>query len=108
MASLKTAGEDFLAELLAKFTENWSGDRERLANAVDVGDAEDARKAAHRLKSSSANLGARRLSQRCHQAEQAARADDLSSIAPLLATLDAQYDLAVAALNEQQQSQTAA
>jgi HPt (histidine-containing phosphotransfer) domain-containing protein len=77
-------GIKLLHEMIALFLENA---RERLAAAedgLDAGDAESTENAMHSLKSSSAQLGALRLSRLCEQAETIARGGTLAGMAALL------------------------
>ena len=77
-------GIKLLHEMIALFLENA---RERLATAadgLDAGDAGATENAMHSLKSSSAQLGALRLSRLCEQAETIARGGTLRGMAALL------------------------
>jgi HPt (histidine-containing phosphotransfer) domain-containing protein len=77
-------GIKLLDEMIALFLDNA---RERMSAAsagLDAGDAAAAENAMHSLKSSSAQLGALRLSRLCEQAETIARGGALPGIAPLL------------------------
>ncbi|PAK13265.1 response regulator [Burkholderia ubonensis] len=66
--------------------------------AVAAGDAVALKIAAHTLKSSSANVGAHRLSARCREIEQFARAAEVAAAADLVAGTNAEFDRAQAAL----------
>lgn len=77
-------GIKLLDEMIALFLENA---RERLAAAaagLEAGDASATENAMHSLKSSSAQLGALRLSRLCEQAETIARGGTLTGSAGLL------------------------
>jgi HPt (histidine-containing phosphotransfer) domain-containing protein len=77
-------GVKLLHEMIALFLENA---RERLAAAAagtDAGDAGATENAMHSLKSSSAQLGALRLSRLCEHAEAIARDGTLPGMAALL------------------------
>jgi signal transduction histidine kinase/DNA-binding response OmpR family regulator len=102
LASIEGFGEDFVSSLLDAFVENATQDLERLRRAVDAEDAESARQAAHRMKSSSANIGARRLSARCADIEKAARNGNVDVLVELLATLEAEYHKALGAFESKQ------
>ena len=101
LATLRSAGDEFVVSLVRKFEDNWSPDAEALGAAIEAGDAEAARKAAHRMKSSSANLGAQRLSQYCSDIEKRARAGDLEAVDGLLATLSDEFELVLAAFSRE-------
>ena len=95
-----SAGRHHLGELVAAHTRHGAPDvlqrvanlyikesaalLERLSQAVARGDAEEVRLAAHSLKSSSANLGALRLSAMCRDLEQKGRAAELDEAGMLL------------------------
>jgi len=68
--------------------------------ACGNGDAEGIWRAAHSLKSSSAALGALRLSRLCAQIEALAREHGLIPEAEMLSTLDAEVEAAVSGLGE--------
>ena len=89
-----------VTSLIETFIENWIPDLERLQRAVDEGDAECARKVAHRMKSSSANVGALRLSARCADIEKGARNGDVLNES--LAMLEAEYDKVLAVFGTKQ------
>jgi two-component system sensor histidine kinase/response regulator len=77
-------GVKLLHEMIALFLENA---RERLAAAaagIEAGDAGATENAMHSLKSSSAQLGALRLSRLCEQAETIARGGTLPGLAARL------------------------
>jgi CheY-like chemotaxis protein/HPt (histidine-containing phosphotransfer) domain-containing protein len=102
LASIEGFGEDFVRALIDTFVENGSKDLERLRRAVDAGDAESAREAVHRMKSSSANVGARRLSARCADIETAARNGDVDVLVESFAKLEAEYHKALDAFGSKQ------
>ena len=70
-----------------------------LRSAVDGDDAEAARKAAHGLKSSSANVGALRLSALCREMEEMARGGDLSAAAAKRHEIEREYGRVAMALS---------
>jgi len=69
-----------------------------MARAHAAGDAAALRTAAHQLKGSAANLGARRLPTVCAELEQVAGAGDLVAAAPLVAEAQREYGRVHAAL----------
>lgn len=81
--------------LLDKFEENWSADIVNLRQACLSSHTEDARKTAHRMKSGSANVSARRLSQRCNDIDTARRTGELTTLTEQLSTLASEYDRAI-------------
>ena len=71
-------GWEFVRELIETFLEDAPQQLTALRNAVDQGDAEEARRAAHTLKSNAATFGATELSELCAELEARARAGDLA------------------------------
>jgi signal transduction histidine kinase/CheY-like chemotaxis protein/HPt (histidine-containing phosphotransfer) domain-containing protein len=65
---------------------------ERLRTAAEALDPVELHQAAHGLKGSSANLGARQLAELCRQVDEYARDDDAESAARLLASLENEYE----------------
>ena len=76
----------------------------QLRAAVDAGDAEALRKAAHALKSSSANVGAERLASLFKELEALGRSATVDGAGALVASLDEELPRVLAALGEQRQS----
>jgi HPt (histidine-containing phosphotransfer) domain-containing protein len=62
-----------------------------LRNALDAGDAETARRAAHTLKSNSATFGAARFAETCRALEEMAKAGALAEAEPLLRRAELEY-----------------
>ncbi|WP_175944466.1 response regulator [Burkholderia pyrrocinia] len=89
-------------DILTRIIDQFTLDAPRLIRdmhaAVEAGDADALRLAAHTLKSSSANVGAHMLSARCKAIEQLARAADVAAAAGLVAGTDAEFGHARAAL----------
>ena len=76
---------------------------ENLAEAIVLKDATAAFKAAHTLKSSSANLGAVRLSELCRELEHNSRAGDTDDGVRMLSEIKAEFELVQQALSEELQ-----
>ncbi|EXI80615.1 MAG: Signal transduction histidine-protein kinase BarA [Candidatus Accumulibacter appositus] len=74
----------------------------QLRAALDAGDAEALRKAAHALKSSSANVGAEQLAALCRELEMLGRNSTVEGAGMLLATAESEAARALAALEKQQ------
>ncbi|KUZ89260.1 hybrid sensor histidine kinase/response regulator [Burkholderia ubonensis] len=89
-------------DVLTRIIDQFNLDAPRLIGdmhaAVAAGDAVALKIAAHTLKSSSANVGAHRLSARCREIEQFARAAEVAASADLVAGTNAEFDRAQAAL----------
>ena len=78
----------------------------QLRAAVDAGDAETLRKAAHALKSSSANVGAERLASLFKELEALGRSATVDGAGTLVASLDEELPRVFAALVEQREGTT--
>jgi signal transduction histidine kinase/DNA-binding response OmpR family regulator len=72
----------------------------QLRSAIEAGDAEGLRQAAHGLKSSSANVGAEALAAACKNLEAVGRAGTTDGAASLLAKADEEMGRVIAALEE--------
>jgi HPt (histidine-containing phosphotransfer) domain-containing protein len=90
-----------LADLIRSFFDSSEGLIEDLRNAFEAGDAAAVREAAHALKSSSGNVGARAVSKLAFELESHARADDLSHSKSVLDNLDEVYARSKVALERE-------
>lgn len=79
---------EFLSELIETYLSELDPSLEAMAQAAGSNDPEAVRRAAHRLKGSSANIGASELSARCAELEQRHRQSDAHG--ELLAAVDAE------------------
>ncbi|PCE30578.1 hybrid sensor histidine kinase/response regulator [Burkholderia ubonensis] len=99
-------------DVLTRIIDQFTLDAPRLIGdmhaAVAAGDAVALKIAAHTLKSSSANVGAHRLSARCREIEQFARAAEVAAAADLIAGTDAEFGRAQAALRTERVAGSAA
>lgn len=87
----RIGGQSFLVEMIDLFLQHAP---ERLAAAREAfaaGDMKAVYRAAHSLKSTSGNLGARALQATAEQVESRAVAEDAETIPPLLDELDRRY-----------------
>ena len=92
LRQLTPPGEpDVLAEVLQLFKADVPTRIERLRAAWQAGDAVTVQRAAHSLKGSAGNIGANQLLAVCARLDELGRAGDLSALAPLVASLDAEY-----------------
>jgi signal transduction histidine kinase/CheY-like chemotaxis protein/HPt (histidine-containing phosphotransfer) domain-containing protein len=99
LASLPFASNKSLASQVIQTYMNSSLDlMTRLGEAIDRGDAECIRKAAHSLKSSSANVGAVRLAELCASIETSTRASDRASAVTLQGQIKDEYSHVIDAL----------
>jgi HPt (histidine-containing phosphotransfer) domain-containing protein len=93
LRTLTSPGEpDVLAEVLNLFLDEVPPRMTRLRNAWTAGNIEEVHRAAHSLKGSSGNIGARRLYGVCAQLDEKTRSGDLSGAAPLVDALGVEFD----------------
>jgi HPt (histidine-containing phosphotransfer) domain-containing protein len=89
---------DFLGEMLDTFFEDSPRQLAAMREGLARGDLEMVRRAAHSLKSNSANFGALALSARCKELEMLAKGGALQGGDALLSQIAAGYDQAHATL----------
>ncbi len=82
---------DVLTRVLGAYLEDSQQMMERLHKALEDGDAQELFQIAHRMKSSSANVGAKRLSTHCHELEAVSRKQDLNQAGTILSLIDTEY-----------------
>ena len=88
----RIGGQEFLLEMIELFLEHAP---ERLAAAraaFEAGDFPSVYRAAHSLKSTAGNLGARGLQGAAERAEARASAEDGPAVAPLLDEMERRYE----------------
>jgi HPt (histidine-containing phosphotransfer) domain-containing protein len=97
---LESVGGDreFLGELIDTFFEDTPGQLAAIRQALGAGDAEALRRAAHSLKSNSANFGAAALAELCQALEELGKAGSFVGAAGLAAQIEAGYEEARRAL----------
>jgi HPt (histidine-containing phosphotransfer) domain-containing protein len=83
-------GPDVLAEVLRIFREDVPARLSRLEAACAAGDLAALERAAHSIKGSAGNIGARHLQSLCRDAEAAARAADLAATRAAVDQVDAE------------------
>ena len=92
LRQLTPPGEpDVLAEVFQLFLADVPARIDRLRSAWQAGDAVTVQRAAHSLKGSAGNIGATQLSAVCSRLDELGRMGDLSALAPLVASLEAEY-----------------
>jgi HPt (histidine-containing phosphotransfer) domain-containing protein len=92
LRQLTAPGEpDVLAEVLQLFMADVPTRIERLRGAWQTGDAVTVQRAAHSLKGSAGNIGAHQLLAVCSRLDELGRSGDLSALAPLVVSLEAEY-----------------
>jgi len=92
-------GPNLVAKVVALYLESSATQIEALRNGVKNADAEAVHRAAHSLKSASANVGATRLSGLFKDLEAMARAKDLEKAGEALAEIETEYGAARSALS---------
>jgi HPt (histidine-containing phosphotransfer) domain-containing protein len=93
-------GDDFIGELVETFFEEAPGLLNEMGRALDNGDAEVFRRAAHSLKSNGNSFGATQMAALARELETMGRDGQLDGAGPKLAQLEAAYDEAVVALRK--------
>jgi HPt (histidine-containing phosphotransfer) domain-containing protein len=84
--------EEFIADLVATYVSEGEGHLSAMDAAADAADAAAIIRPAHTLKSSSAALGAMRLSQIAREIEMAGRAGDAADLSTRVADARAAWD----------------
>jgi HPt (histidine-containing phosphotransfer) domain-containing protein len=99
---LETVGGDFafLAELVQEYFDDSPQQFSAMQQALNTGNTEGFRRAAHSLKSNSANFGATGLAQLCKQLEDLGKAGNLDSASELLVQANDEYEQVVKALEQ--------
>ncbi len=93
LRKLTPPGEpDVLEEVLKLFLEEVPPRITRLRNAWASRDIEEVHRAAHSLKGSAGNIGARRLFAVCSQLDETKRSGDLNAIGALVDVLGVEFD----------------
>ena len=88
LRQLTPPGEpDVLTAVLQLFLADVPTRVERLTDALNSGNAAAVQRAAHSLKGSSGNIGARAMYDVCRRIDEAANAGDLAGVKPLLEAL---------------------
>jgi len=97
---LESVGGDaeFLAELLQEYFADSPQQIENMRNAYASGKAEDLRRAAHSMKSNSANFGAMELSHLCKELEDLGKEGNLDGIEARIDLVAAEFAKAQTAL----------
>lgn len=100
--SLKELGGDddpgLFDELVDLFVTDARSNVEKLVQALDQRDAQALSRVAHTMKSSSANVGASRMSKLCFEIEKIGRAGSIDGAGELVALAREQFDQVCAAL----------
>jgi PAS domain S-box-containing protein len=84
-------GVEFLTEVVDVFLADAPGLMSSLRSALERGDTEELRRAAHTLKSNGSTLGAVEFAKRCHTVEQHARDGLLDGVPELVDQIEREY-----------------
>jgi signal transduction histidine kinase/DNA-binding response OmpR family regulator/HPt (histidine-containing phosphotransfer) domain-containing protein len=99
-------GDALLDRVLHAFIEDTPGHFKTLQQAIAAANTSNIRKAAHSLKSSSANVGAETLAQLCKDMEQLGRSDIIEGTAGLLAAMESEFQAVRQALSAIMEKET--
>ena len=89
---LRLGGQEFLLEMIDLFLQHAPVRVRAAREALDAGDPHGIYRAAHSLKSTSANLGARGLQRVAERLESRAAEKDMMAIPPLLEEMAGRYE----------------
>ena len=92
--------DDLLSKVVGVFFSKTPEVIEQMQLAVDQGDTEAVHAAAHSLSSSSAYLGAERMSELCHQIQSVAEGKGVDELKELVSSLRDEYGIVADQLNE--------
>ncbi|MCB0861828.1 MAG: Hpt domain-containing protein [Solirubrobacterales bacterium] len=93
-------GREALGRIINMYTGKLPAEMDALGASFEAGDLDDVRTSAHRLKSSSGQLGARRLQVMLAGLESAAGEGDVEATGRILKEVSAEAELTRAELNE--------
>ena len=93
------ASDGFFDKLVLKYIEGSKEDLTSIQSAINDNGADLIRTSAHRLKSSSANLGGERVADLCQRLESAGQENDLSEAKALFTSLEVEIDELISQLS---------
>ncbi|MDJ0936874.1 MAG: response regulator [Kiloniellales bacterium] len=99
----EATGRDVLSRVIEIYLENTTKELDNLSAAIERADGTAVAQLAHRLKSSSGNLGAQRLVERFRRLERSGREDTLGDASKLLAEIRGEFKKAKRALQAELQ-----
>jgi signal transduction histidine kinase/DNA-binding response OmpR family regulator/HPt (histidine-containing phosphotransfer) domain-containing protein len=103
ICALQRGGGVLLARIISLYLTDAPKRMEEIRSGIESADASVVQRAAHTLKSGSANLGAVTLSALCKEMEMMGRNDALDGAKPLYAKMQKEYEAVKAALNDEVQ-----
>lgn len=102
----RIGGQDFLIEMIELFLVHAPQRLRAARNALVAGDLQQLYRAAHSLKSTAGNLGARALEEAARRLEERASRGEAESGAELLAEVERAYELVRARLESERRRRT--
>jgi HPt (histidine-containing phosphotransfer) domain-containing protein len=96
-------GVDFLQRVIGTYIDEAPISMQRMTEAVGAEDAEVLRQAAHKLRGSSANFGAKALVGLCEEIEAVARSGTTKGTRGLLRRINAEFERVIGALDAQRE-----
>jgi PAS domain S-box-containing protein len=107
-AVIAICGDEYIVkEICAAFLEDGPNTIKSISEAIQAGSSEEIRLYAHKLKGSSANIGAKALSEKAHQLECAASEEQLAEVGPLFAEIQGEFEKVVSFLSKPDWIETA-
>ncbi len=94
LSNIRSLDDDgaVLVEVIQMYLDEVPQQLRAMAHAVAAGQGADLGRVAHALKSASLNVGAKSLGDLCKDVERLGKANDISSAAPLVSAIQAQYE----------------
>lgn len=92
LAELRDVMEEEFVILVNTFIQDSDNRLQQLRESAEAADPEAIRKTAHSLKGSGINIGAPALADRCREAEQRGRDEDLSDMAACVNAIEAELE----------------
>jgi HPt (histidine-containing phosphotransfer) domain-containing protein len=98
-AVIAICGDEYIVkEICAAFLEDGPNTIKSISDAIQAGSSEEIRLYAHKLKGSSANIGAKALSEKSHRLECAAGEEQLAEASPMFAEIKGEFEKVVSFL----------
>ncbi len=98
-AMMGPGGDALVRKVIRAYLDDMPSGLGRMMRAAEAGEADELRNTAHSMKSSSANVGAERLSRLCKALESIGRSGTVEGTLPLLQEATGELERVVAALN---------
>jgi len=99
IVDLMDGDKEMIIDLIESLMESSPALLEELAEGISTGNGEQVKNAAHALKSSNAQLGAKNFAQLCLQMENLGKGNDLSRVGEVYDAMKKEFDKVNMALN---------